>query len=265
MAKPILVIGDICLDEYRYGLCRRICPEAPVPVFEPVQIQRSYGMAHNVYNNIKSLGGNVLLEQIPTTNIPTKTRFVDQVSNQILLRVDENDRLERIKGLDKQKWELYSAVVISDYNKGYLHEEDIEYISKKHPITFMDTKKKISGIGGWASNIKFIKINEKEYNENINNLEFFDNTLIVTLGDKGANIRIHNYDINEFEWFHVPLETEHAVRDLSGAGDTFLAGLVVHYMKNYKTFNAVKFANKAASYAVSKKGVVAVKLEEINK
>ena len=33
----ILVIGDSCKDKYIYGLCERMCPEAPVPVFQPIK------------------------------------------------------------------------------------------------------------------------------------------------------------------------------------------------------------------------------------
>ena len=29
----ILIIGESCLDVYQYGDSRRLCPEAPVPVF----------------------------------------------------------------------------------------------------------------------------------------------------------------------------------------------------------------------------------------
>ena len=31
----ILVVGDNCKDVFIYGDCNRICPEAPVPVFNP--------------------------------------------------------------------------------------------------------------------------------------------------------------------------------------------------------------------------------------
>ena len=34
----ILLIGESCLDEYHYGECRRLSPEAPVPVLDGGQI-----------------------------------------------------------------------------------------------------------------------------------------------------------------------------------------------------------------------------------
>ena len=30
----VLVIGDYCIDQFSYGSCLRLSPEAPVPVFD---------------------------------------------------------------------------------------------------------------------------------------------------------------------------------------------------------------------------------------
>ena len=30
----VLLIGESCIDEYHYGECRRLSPEAPVPVLD---------------------------------------------------------------------------------------------------------------------------------------------------------------------------------------------------------------------------------------
>ena len=55
----ILVVGESCNDIFHYGLCNRLCPEAPVPVFNSSKIVKNGGMAMNVYNNLSSLGSNV--------------------------------------------------------------------------------------------------------------------------------------------------------------------------------------------------------------
>ena len=60
-----------------------------------------------------------------------------------------------------------------------------------------------------------------------------------------------------------PIEDEHEVRDLSGAGDTFLAALVAKYIENYDICEAIKFANKCAAWVVTQKGVVVVDLSKI--
>ena len=51
-----LVIGDSCIDKFVYGVCDRICPEAPVPVTNPTKVKKSGGMALNVQANVQALG-----------------------------------------------------------------------------------------------------------------------------------------------------------------------------------------------------------------
>ena len=122
----------------------------------------------------------------------------------------------------------------------------------------MDTKKKF---GLWAFGVEFIKINQKEFNEN---LQFFvENdkirqdvacSLIVTEGKNGAYLNLGE---------KFPIEYELEVRDLSGAGDTFLAALVAEYIKNNDIRSAIRFANRCSSWVVSQKGVAIVELRKI--
>ena len=87
----ILVIGESCLDVFYYGECKRLCPEAPVPVFNSTFSVDNGGMAMNVYNNLKSLVTNV--DICTNDNWPEikKTRFVDEKANHMFMRLDEND------------------------------------------------------------------------------------------------------------------------------------------------------------------------------
>jgi D-beta-D-heptose 7-phosphate kinase/D-beta-D-heptose 1-phosphate adenosyltransferase len=247
----VLVIGDGCKDVFQYGKCERLSPEAPVPVFKPIKATNNGGMAVNVYNNLIALGVDC---DIITNSGITKTRYVDEVSNQMLLRIDENDSINQItqEECEKINFNDYAAVVISDYNKGYLDVHDIMWIVDNHPLTFIDTKKEL---GGWCDDIKFIKINNKEFKANEDYLRnYYNGNLIVTKGKEGA---ILNHD----EVF--PIEEEHDVRDLSGAGDTFLAGLVADYIKNNDIRSAIKFANKCSAWVVTQKGVVVVDLNKV--
>ena len=52
----ILVVGDVCVDNYQYGVVDRISPEAPVPVFVPTREESRNGMAANVAANLVALG-----------------------------------------------------------------------------------------------------------------------------------------------------------------------------------------------------------------
>ena len=54
---PVLVVGDVMLDEYQTGTVERISPEAPVPVVRIESERYTLGGAANVAWNIRSLGG----------------------------------------------------------------------------------------------------------------------------------------------------------------------------------------------------------------
>jgi D-beta-D-heptose 7-phosphate kinase/D-beta-D-heptose 1-phosphate adenosyltransferase len=221
----VLVIGDGCKDVFQYGKCERLSPEAPVPVFKPTKDKSNGGMAMNVYANLVALGADC---DILTDSGITKTRYVDETSNQMLLRVDENDELNGINSDVLYSIDLsqYDAIVISDYDKGYLDTEDIEYLAKNHRRVFMDTKKKIST---WADKVFCIKINNKEYLRNKHWLDYmFYNFVVVTLGDKGAK---YSYLKTNTKDQVVSITEDHPVRDLTGAGDTFMAALVAKYLE----------------------------------
>ena len=36
----VLLVGDSCLDIYHYGVCERMSPEAPVPVFRETKKEK---------------------------------------------------------------------------------------------------------------------------------------------------------------------------------------------------------------------------------
>ena len=240
----VLVIGDSCVDEFIYCDIERICPEAPVPVLKPIRSQQNPGMASNVVTNLEALGAKVDL----VTNISKikKTRYVDTRSGQMAMRVDENDQCTRYKGVYETV--DYDAIIISDYCKGFLIEDDIEAFAERAtcPI-FLDTKKQL---GDWCKNIDFIKINEFEHKKNFErlpNYPFILDKMIVTVGSKGCKYQDKIYPVPEV-----------SVKDVSGAGDTFLAALVVAYLKNNDIKTAITFANKCATKVVQKRGVATI-------
>src|SRR5438132_13402837 len=59
--QHVLVIGDAILDEYLYGDCSRISPEAPVPVLRVTRTRQVLGGAANTAANVVSLGGRATL------------------------------------------------------------------------------------------------------------------------------------------------------------------------------------------------------------
>ena len=249
--NKVLIIGDSCLDEYIYCTTNRFCPDAPVPILKPESFVSTLGMAGNVADNLEAL--NVEVNLISNANKIKKTRYVDSRTNHMFVRVDEGeDDVFPIakKSLEEIVWEDYNAIIISDYCKGFIDEATISYIAEQHPVTFLDTKKPIDN---YAKDITFIKINDVEYRYSADflNKDYLDR-LIITRGPNGAEYEGKIYPVKKVD-----------VRDTSGAGDTFLAGLVSNYLENYNIVEAIKFANKCSTQVVQKKGTAKINKNEI--
>ena len=164
MIKNIAVIGESCVDEYVYGTCDRVCPEAAALCFKHDSIKTTnMGMAGNTFNNIKTLNKESNIDLITTQSQIIKRRFVDKRYNAIIFREDIND----------------------------------------------------------------------------------------TTGENGANFypkgnpTFTNYPTHKIE-----------LRDVCGAGDTFLAALVTEYMRSFDIVKSIIYANDCSSKVVSQFGVV---------
>ncbi|MBL7682603.1 MAG: carbohydrate kinase [Flavipsychrobacter sp.] len=176
----VVVIGDVMLDNYRWGVIERQSPEAPVPIVTVKKRDNRLGGAANVALNCIALGTKVtlasivgddndgsILEQLandagidttllvkshhrPTT---TKTRII--VDDKHMMRLDEEvcedltteeehpfiDMVMRYLQIEKPQ-----VVIFEDYNKGVLKENVLDKIIKhcNHLgiITTVDPKKK---------------------------------------------------------------------------------------------------------------------------
>ena len=226
----ILLIGDSCTDEYVYGTCERLNPEAPVPILRFNRKETTKGMAWNVRENLMSFGIEVFI--LTNKESITKTRYIDEKSNQHILRVDDEGLCDPID------YELpedeYDALVISDYDKGFLTEKKIqELVDWFDGPVFIDSKKT-----KLPKKDCYLKINEIESKL----LKGYKN-LIVTKGAGGADYNKVNY----------PGEKTKIV-DVVGAGDTFLSALVYFYLLCGTIEKAIPYANRAAAIAVQNFG-----------
>jgi len=238
----MLVIGEGCRDIFNYGVCNRLCPESPVPVFNSIRTSENGGMAINVQQNLLSLEADTQLLTNKNWKDITKTRFIDYRANHMFMRLDCNDtKYGRVK-VKQINYEKYDAIVISDYDKGFLLEEDIAYIASRHKLVFLDTKKIL---GNWCNNVKFIKINNYEYGRTVHKLSSrIKKKLIITLGAEGAKYNDIIYPVSQVE-----------IKDVSGAGDTFIAALAIKYIETKDIGESIIFANECATKVVQKRGV----------
>ncbi len=160
VGTPILVIGDVMVDEYVWGDVDRISPEAPVPVVEVRRRTWTPGGAANVAAGVASLGGRPLVagvvgpdrgasrlrqslsertidtdglvvdEKRPTTS---KTRIL--AGGQQVARTDEEVRGPIPAAIEESlvRWAAdriqdVAAVVISDYGKGALSAQSAQKV-----------------------------------------------------------------------------------------------------------------------------------------
>jgi len=247
----ILVIGDSCTDIFTYGNVFRLAPEGPAPVFNPIYSKSNGGMALNVDANITAIGAQSKI--ITQKEQLDKTRFVDERTNSLLLRIDTNDKTTRISqeivdNIVDNIFEdtKYDAIVISDYCKGFLTEDDIQNLSINNHNVFLDTKKIL---GDWCTSCSFIKINHLEYDRTLHTIEKLDlyKKLIITKADKGC----------EYNGQIFPVEKV-TIKDMSGAGDTFISGLVCEWVRTKEISKAINFAQQCATKVVQKLGVCTI-------
>jgi D-beta-D-heptose 7-phosphate kinase / D-beta-D-heptose 1-phosphate adenosyltransferase len=148
----ILVIGDLIIDKYLWGVSERISPEAPVQIIDINKETTLLGGAGNVVNNLKQLGAEVdvisvignceisieLTKLLKNINVQTKylikqknricskkTRII--ASQQQVVRYDR----ESSDDIDSQSINTiikifsslildYEIILLSDYGKGVL-------------------------------------------------------------------------------------------------------------------------------------------------
>jgi len=239
----VLVIGESCKDVFHYGSCHRLCPEAPVPVFNPTHKTENGGMAMNVYNNISSMSVDCDIITNSKWELIEKVRYVDEKRNQMFIRVDfEGDGYTEIDTYKLKNINNYDAVIISDYNKGFISEDVIKKICDSHKCVFLDTKKTL---GDWCKNALYIKINIHELNKTRHTVsDEMMEKLIITLGEGGCLFRDITYPVKSVE-----------MKDSSGAGDTFISGLVVRFLEKGSIEQAIEHANNCATVVVQKRGV----------
>jgi D-beta-D-heptose 7-phosphate kinase/D-beta-D-heptose 1-phosphate adenosyltransferase len=237
----VLVIGDSCIDEYRFGSISRLNPEGPAPLLVVDHVTQNYGMASNVAANLRSFGVHVDLKVPPI--LSKKVRYVDEKTGKHLLRIDQDVYADPYS-LDSQF--LYDAIVIADYAKGFVTEHLVGELRQRFdgPI-FVDTKRTRLQT---HDNV-FYKINELEFSR----LQQIPRNLIVTLGAKGCL-----YDGKMYAGLKVD------TLDVCGAGDVFMAGLVFGYLSLGSVIKAIGLANTAAAISCKHLGTYTLTEQDVH-
>lgn len=278
MAPKILVLGDLIIDEYVYGSCSRISPEAPVPVVTFDKSVIVQGGAGNVCENLKSLGAEVQFWCDSKTC--HKTRIL--AGHQQVVRLDKDDLSEVSPPPDLCKMvEWADVVLISDYNKGVVNPALITALDKVFSLCskplLVDP---YNGKFKYGSRVTLIKPNRAEA-ESIVDFKIKDkgslimagqryleksgaDNCVITLGAEG--MALFDRHLYWYDPFCVASKVQQ-VFDVTGAGDTTIAVLAYVWASaessKFSKQAAVDWANKAAGIVCSKLGTATVTHEEL--
>lgn len=298
----ILVIGDCMLDTFIAGDVKRISPEAPVPVVNYKEETNHPGGAANVAYNIATLGGNVslfgkigddtpgemILRDLHTAGVGTDLLHRDKTSSTIqktrilaggqhIIRIDKETISSLPVTTEKEllkkvlpKIKTFSAIVFSDYAKGFLTKRIVSSITQeakkcslpvvvdakpsnvhlfKDVTVIKPNHKELTAMTGQGNVTKGVLLLQKKVR----------GAVLVTLGSSGMYLRTQ-----EGKELTIPTEAKE-VFDVSGAGDTVCATLALALSTKMSLEGSAKLANTAAGIVVGKLGTATVTMEELLK
>lgn len=307
--KRIAIVGDMMLDHYLEGKSTRTSPEAPIPIISVEKEWFAPGGAGNTAINIAQLGakptlfgrlgngaeadillkklmqGGVRVDALPgVARTITKNRIM--VDRKHFTRFDcefegSTDYISEF--LEKSSLQNfytftfdgdYSAVLISDYAKGFITEniakEVLRIAKEQNKIVIVDTKPKHFW---WYKGVFCIKPNKSEAEEfskiQIESLEdaeragkyikkVLGSNVLLTLGPMGMIL------FEEERTTHFSSSAKE-VFDVTGAGDTVLATFGLGLASGASMRQAADLANHAAALVIAKSGTTSVSLEELKK
>jgi D-beta-D-heptose 7-phosphate kinase/D-beta-D-heptose 1-phosphate adenosyltransferase len=304
--QRILTIGDVILDRYWWGDASRLSPEAPVPVVRKQSATVRPGGAANTAANLAALGATPLLiglvgtdresEELraallacgvavdslisenarPTT---TKTRII--ASHQQIVRVDEEDIApmpreaeERALAAIAEGLKTASAVVVSDYAKGFLTPSLLHFVTaaagRAGKRVFVDPKgadfSRYQGSFLMKPNRLELSIltglpvrNHQETLAAGNSLSAWmpGAVILVTEGADGMTLFAGNTPVEHL----APAPRQ--VYDVTGAGDTVLATLSLAISAGASYRDAMELAAHAAAIAIGTMGTATVTLPQL--
>ncbi len=293
------------IDHYVWGRASRISPEAPVPVVQESERSSSPGGAANTAVNVVAMGGEATLlaivggdldgrkldqlldsggvvrQLIPTPDRPTTAKTRVMAGTHQVARIDaekpgklpadiENELLNAIEASVTE----VDAVLISDYAKGAISEAvarcAIEAARQRGLPVVVDPKGPTFDKYKGAT---LITPNEEEarlaaalpIDADIDSVAtrlsevMPSSNLLITRGGQGMALFPDNgqrFDVAAIA---------HKVHDVTGAGDTVAAALVVAMAAKVELRLAVRLANAAAGAAVQQVGVARVTRDDLRR
>ena len=199
---------------------------------------------------------------VETNKIPLKTRVIS--NNRYMSRLDDEEYIKDTKLEDSilEEWNIQKTgvLVLSDYNKGSIKDPQ-KLIKNCKGKVLVDPKLSLDNYKG----AYLLKPNRKEFENYVGKcntpkelmakaqltrdhleLEY----LVITLSEEGVLLVGDTME-------HYPSKVEE-ISDVTGAGDTFMAGLALGIEAGMGISGITRAANTLAGIAVSKNGTYAI-------
>jgi len=216
----------------------------------------------------------------PNRQTTVKTRIV--AHNQQIVRIDQESKIELDDTEDKAIWNAFEKlidkiqiIIISDYGKGIISDNLasrlITTANQKNVKILIDPKGKNYNkyYGATMLTPNRFEVAEAEHLESygqkaieqagkklVSNLAL--ESLLITQGEEGMTLFEKPDRIT-----HISV-TARNVYDVTGAGDTVIAGLAVAVGSGESFLAAAEFANKAAGLVVEHIGTTAISLKMLS-
>lgn len=265
--KHVVVIGDILLDEYVYGMVNKVSTGIQIPIIDKESIEYRLGGAANVAANVAGLcnyttligrcaddaAGNIIKElcelyHVKLVDYDSARTVVKQriyVDNQQIYRLDTNSYFESVakelkEGLLDSKVDV---VIIADYLYGVISQEVVGIVTnicKEKSVPIFYTSRDLGRFD--ISDYLIVVANQNEWNEW--NQSDVCPKAFITRGHEGIRFLSKTKIIEKKANEKYPV-------NVSGAGDTVLAIISLLYgEKCISVHDLLLVANLAGELAV---------------
>ena len=306
--KRIMVFGDIMLDIKLNGTIHKIASEAPVPVLLCDSEQKYLGGCGNVLLNLQSLGceklyiysmlGTDIYGKEIASIISSYPEIVQRLYTQesycttvkkrgfsnkkIIFRYDVEKKIHLLeRHFEELKADVTTvlqttqidAIVISDYNKGFISKEVSQFVigvaNRAGVPTFVDPKldyMKYLGCTVLKPNIKelwdvfgipFSMAKIEQIHGQVKSMAQCKETLI-TLSEEGMSLCTEDGEMINYK------ADESEVNDVTGAGDVVVS-IIAYYYTSLSKKQLVQLATNMGSISVRHVGTYVLKPADILK
>ncbi|MCV2525073.1 MAG: PfkB family carbohydrate kinase [Candidatus Lightella neohaematopini] len=297
----ILVIGDIILDRYYYGINIGNASESPTPIIKINNIQEKPGGAANVAINISNLKGNVniislsgydyatkyIRNKLVNSNIKCNLIKVKNYNTTIKSRIiSDNNQIIRLDLENKNNYfqspimikkiksilPNVNMLVLSDYNKGTLSSvQEIIKLARNLNIPIIVDPKGNNYDKYKGANI--LTPNIYEFQKAIGAICYSNDDIVFY----GLNV-IKKYDLSALlitrdkhgvsliqpndNPLHILATQNKNIYNVVGAGDVIISILALLLSSNVNIKDSCVLSNKAAGLLVSKNNYFNIELED---